>query len=152
MLKNLKRKTIIFVAIAFSVVMVFLILFFTLSGYAHFKRVTAEAGRISGFYGKGFNYLELDTKPIVTPYDEMTAVQKNIHLQQETKAIQAIKHTNEELGFGQSLYAKMYLTTEYMGAQRIANDKYIVTWTYNKDKGLEVKYQIKTFAMFKIGV
>lgn len=64
---------------------------------------------------------------------------------------EAIKSTNKKLGFDESLYTYMSITTATMGSRREENDNYIVSWTYSHDDGLEVKYQIKTSAMFKIG-
>ena len=106
---------------------------------------------IAGEIGTGNNYFKIDTKSSQVDLDDMTSFQTSWHLKQQAKAIEAIKYTNKKLGFNESLYTYMASTTALMGTQRKENDNYIITWTYSANDGLEVKYQIKPLAMFKIG-
>ncbi|MBE5802223.1 MAG: zinc ribbon domain-containing protein [Clostridiales bacterium] len=55
----------------------------------------------------------------------------------------AVNTVNEKLGFPSSIANKMDHTTWSMGRQTESTDKYIVTWTYHPDKGLEVLYEVK---------
>lgn len=148
----IKNKWVIIVlGILLAVLICCIVLFFTVSEYAHFKRTEDEALFIAGTISAGNNYFKLDTKSSHVPLDEMSNFQKNLHLRDESQAIEAIKFTNTELGFNESLYTYMATTTTTMGTQCEENENYIVTWTYSLDDGLEVKYQIKLVALLKIG-
>lgn len=54
-----------------------------------------------------------------------------------------VKSVNTSLGFSDALTEKMNTTTWSMGRQTQENDRYIVSWTYHPDKGLEVLYEVK---------
>ena len=151
MKRFLKSKPFIVLVAILVVLISCVVLFFTVSEYARFKRIENAALSIAGEIGTGNNYFKLDTKTSRVPLDEMTDFQKSWHLQQQAKAIEAIKSTNRKLGFDESLYTYMSVTTVSMGTLKKENKKYIVSWTYSHDDGLEVEYQIKTSAMFKIG-
>lgn len=144
MLKTKKSKIIVGIISLFFVIFVFgIVWFFTASEYARFKAVSEEALDIAGHIGTGDYYFTLDTKFSEVPFEEMSDFQYRLHLEDEEQAIKAIKYTNLKLGFNDSLYSRMLETTANMGEQYEENDKYIVSWSFAKDDGLEVKYKIK---------
>ena len=151
MQRFLKSKPFIVLVAILVVLISCVVLFFTVSEYARFKRIENEALSIAGEISTGNNYFKIDTKSSQVALNDMTSFQKSWHLQMQTKAIEAIKSTNKKLGFDESLYTYMSVTTVSMGTIEKENENYIVSWTYSHDDGLEVKYQIKTSAMFKIG-
>lgn len=57
--------------------------------------------------------------------------------------IEGIKYVNKRLGFSEDLFDKMAETTEAMGTQTEKNSNYVVTWSFNSSRGLEVKYSRK---------
>ena len=151
-MQNFFKSKLFIVLVAVLVVLIScVVLFFTASEYTRFKRIEDEAFSIAGEIATGNNYFKIDTKSSQVDLKDMTSFQKSFHLKQQAKAIEAIKYTNKELGFNDSLYTHMSSTSEIMGTQRVENENYIVTWTYSPNDGLEVKYQIKLLAMFKIG-
>lgn len=54
----------------------------------------------------------------------------------------AVTSVNTQLGFPSSIVNKMNNTTWSMGPQSESTKKYMVTWTYHPDKGLEVLYEV----------
>lgn len=82
--------------------------------------------------------LEIDTNP--NDYDIDSSLYNAIAAQD---ALEGIKFVNQELGFRNSVYTKMLSTTALMGRQTEENNKFIVTWSYHPDKGLEVMYEKK---------
>lgn len=151
MKRFLKSKPFIALIAVLVVFISFVVLFFTVSEFARFKCIEDEALSIAGEISAGNNYFKIDTKSSQVLLDDMTSFQKSLHLQQQAKAIEAIKYTNKRLHFNESLYTYMVSTSAVMGTQREENENYVVTWTYSPDDGLEVKYKIKTSAMFKLG-
>lgn len=99
------------------------------------ERVQDECLHIAGIIGTEKNGFSIDTKPYPNESANTSSLQ--------TRALQAIKHANEELGFDSSVYTRMINTTFLMGRQTAENDKYKVSWTYHPDDGLEVTYQKK---------
>lgn len=90
--------------------------------------------------GDDGSYLKMDTDP----YDgDMTYGEEYIYSQKSQDTLNGIKLANEKLGFSKAVYNKMIETTALMGRQTEENDKYIVSWTYHPDKGLEVLYEKK---------
>lgn len=84
------------------------------------------------------SYMKIDTNPNNEDRDSIfynTAVERD--------SLNAIKFVNEKLGFSDSLYQKMLSTTALMGRQTEENKKFIVSWSYHPDKGLEVMYEKK---------
>lgn len=84
------------------------------------------------------SYLKIDTNPNNEDDDSIfynTAVAQD--------SLNAIKFVNEKLGFPDSLYQKMISTTALMGRQTEENKKFVVSWSYHPDKGLEVMYEKK---------
>ena len=77
------------------------------------------------------SYMKIDTNPL------------DIEDHVEFDAWNSIKSINIELGFSESLQAKMESTNSLSGRQSESNDKYEVSWTYHPDNGLEVIYTIK---------
>ena len=146
------KSKLFIVLVAILVVLIScVVLFFTVSEFARFKCIEDEALSIAGEISTGNNYFKIDTKSSQVALNDMTSFQKSWHLQQQAKAIEAIKYANKKLHFNESLYTYMVSTSAVMGTQREENENYIVTWTYSPDDGLEVKYKIKTSAMFKLG-
>ena len=84
------------------------------------------------------SYMKVDTNP--NDFDS-----DNLWLYYETfsEADKFIESANSALGFSSALKAKMNTTTWSMGRQTQENDRYIVSWTYHPDKGLEVMYEVK---------
>ena len=84
------------------------------------------------------NYLKIDTNPSDEDRDSIfynTLVERD--------SLNAIKFVNEKLGFPNSLYDDMLSTTALMGRQTEENRKFVVSWSYHPDTGLEVKYEKK---------
>ena len=82
------------------------------------------------------SYMRLDTNPdnVDSDYIDYTIYRD---------ANDAIERVNMELGFSSSVYDDMNQTCWNDGKQTAENNKYIVTWTYHPDRGLEVKYEVK---------
>ena len=85
------------------------------------------------------SYMKLDTNPTDKDSDDFTYTDYVLF----SEANDAIERINKELGFSDALMEKMNTTTWSQGKQTDSNDKYIVTWTYHPDKGLEVLYEFK---------
>lgn len=84
------------------------------------------------------SYLKIDTNP---NNEDDDSIFYNVAVEQDS--LNAIKFVNEKLGFSDSLYQKMLSTTALMGRQTEENKKFVVSWTYHPDKGLEVMYEKK---------
>ena len=84
------------------------------------------------------SYLKIDTNP---NNEDDNSIFYNVAVEQDS--LNAIKFVNEKLGFSDSLYQKMLSTTALMGRQTEENKKFVVSWTYHPDKGLEVMYEKK---------
>lgn len=114
---------------------------FLLLHKSEFERVHDECLDIAGqITGSGDDYFTIDTYP----YEGMDAdVAAIMAPRTQTKALEAIKHANEELGFSGAVYSQMMQTSALMGRQSAENDKYEVSWTYHPDRGLEVTYEKK---------
>lgn len=84
------------------------------------------------------SYMKIDTNPDNIESDSML-----YNTRVEEDSLSAIKFVNEKLGFSSALYQKMLSTTALMGRQEQENEKYIVSWSYHPDKGLEVMYEKK---------
>ena len=98
-----------------------------------FERVKDECVSIAGIVSStNDNNFIIDTKPY--PKDYLNT------LELQEKALEAIKYANKEFGFDDSVYTDMLYTSASMGTQFAKNDKYMVSWTYHPDEGLEVKY------------
>lgn len=115
-----------------------------------FDKARDQATQIAGSTAGGDDYFSLDTNrkdiPSDKPIDEYTQeelVWAMAFPDEQEKALEAIKATNEALGFSGALYSKMLETTALMGRQTEENDKYKVSWTYHPDSGLEVTYEEK---------
>lgn len=87
--------------------------------------------------GADGSYMRIDTNP-----KDKTIYLSDLNDTVEP-AMEAIERVNKELGFGDSLMAKMNSTTWSQGQQTDSNDNYKVSWTYHPDKGLEVMYEFK---------
>lgn len=86
------------------------------------------------------SYMKLDTNPEDKDNDDLT---RSDYLSFMRPANEAIERINKELGFSDALMEKMNNTTALQGKQTDSNDKYIVSWTYHPDRGLEVMYEFK---------
>ena len=107
-----------------------------------FESVRSECVQIAGQISGSGDYFRIDTYP--DEYANMdAAVVAMLHPTAQSKALEAIKYANEELGFNGSVYSRMLDTTALMGRQSVENDKYRVSWTYHPDDGLEVTYEKK---------
>jgi len=126
-----KKKTVI---LAISLIVVIAVAFAFLYT-PKFERVKRDCLDIVGVLKGTDEYFILDTK------DDST-VAKMIGVPEE-EVLEAIKYANEQLGFNDSVYAKMLETSALMGRQSEENDKYKVSWTYHPDDGLEVTYEKK---------
>ena len=137
--------------ITLGILICFAVYFFTLSEYGYFLRIKDEAFSICGVIGTDWDCLILDTKASAIPFEEMSDIQLRLQFREQAEAQDAIEFTNGRLGFSDSLFSRMQTTTVTMGTQREENEDYIVTWTYSRNTGLEVKYQIKLLAILKPG-
>ena len=81
--------------------------------------------------GSDGSYLKIDTNP----YD--------IDDSFSSDALKNIKDANSELGFSDSLYEKMLVTSSLDGTKTDENDDVKVSWSYHKNNGLEVIYEKK---------
>ena len=122
MQRFLKSKPFIVLVAILVVLISCVVLFFTVSEYARFKRIENEALSIAGEISTGNNYFKIDTKSSQVALNDMTSFQKSWHLQMQTKAIEAIKSTNKKLGFDESLYTYMSVTTVSMGTIEKENE------------------------------
>ncbi|MBQ9955140.1 MAG: zinc ribbon domain-containing protein [Eggerthellaceae bacterium] len=77
------------------------------------------------------SYMQLDTNPL------------DIEDEVLLDAWYAIERVNEELGFPDSVAAKMGETRSLDGMQEAETEDVRVTWTYHPDNGLEVMYELK---------
>lgn len=77
------------------------------------------------------SYIEIDSNPL-----DMEDFHIDI-------AFDAVKYTNKELGFSDSLLLKMSQTRALDGTQSDSNEFINVLWTYHPNKGLSVIYESK---------
>ena len=128
-------KTLAIIGVAVVAIAIVLII---LLAPSHFEKVRDEAvqraGQITHAGDHGFT---IDTKP----YENSNNAYMNAWSQE--KALEGIQYVNKELGFSSNLYSRMLNTTALMGVQSEENSKYLVTWTYHPQKGLEVTYYEK---------
>ncbi|MBR3767566.1 MAG: zinc ribbon domain-containing protein [Clostridia bacterium] len=61
----------------------------------------------------------------------------------DDEALTAIMKINIRLGFSEAVHQKMLQTRSLDGRQQEENEKFIVSWTYHPDTGLEVMYERK---------
>ncbi len=105
---------------------------------SEFKRVEKKAASIAGQVRSGKDFFTIDTVPNDDCYSGL--YYNSISLQVE-KALDAIRYTNEALGFDSTLYSKMMNTSDEMGVQTEESDKYRASWKYSFREGLEVTYE-----------
>lgn len=136
-----QKKKVIFAVIAL-VLIVAIVIGFSYSRKTVFKRIISqmltEYKYADNSRASDDSYMKIDTNPDNVESDSMlynTRVEKD--------SLSAIKFVNEKLGFSSALYQKMLSTTALMGRQEQENEKYIVSWSYHPDKGLEVMYEKK---------
>lgn len=136
-----KKRSILFAVIAL-VLIVAIVVGIGYSKKTVFKRiinkVVTEYTWADNSRASDDSYMKIDTNPQNADpesglYDSRT----------EQDSLKAIRYVNEELGFSDAAYQKMLSTTALMGRQTAENDKYIITWTYHPQKGLEVMYEKK---------
>lgn len=106
------------------------------------EKVADECLQIAGTLEMEKDYFTIDTYPDYL--ESLDAIEAAVLApKHQADALEAIKYANEELGFNSFLFDKMLETTALMGRQSEENDKYIVSWTYHPDDGLEVTYEKK---------
>ena len=135
-----KKKKLKIIAIVAVVVAVIAAVLFMPS---EFERVKDKAVDIAGqVSSRGDNNFTIDTYPYE---DTKMSASMIAALAPETQddALDAIQYVNEAFGFSSSVYTKMLKTSAAMGRQSESNEKYIVSWTYHPDEGLEVTYTKK---------
>lgn len=138
--KLTKKKKIVLSAIIVAVVAIAAVIAIMFIP-SKFDKVKSECLHIAGTIGSGKGYFTIDTKP--NSYDNMDPTLRAILLPAaQENALEAIKHANNELGFGYA-YSQMLNTSALMGRQTEENDKYKVSWTYHPDEGLVVTYSKK---------
>lgn len=113
-----------------------------------FEQLVTEMKKLYPYAGNARalddSYLEIDTSPFAdfskaketfagTDYIEKT----------EADSLCGIKFINEKLGFSDGLFTKMLETTMLMGTQVEENNDFRVSWTYNPEDGLIVRYEKK---------
>jgi len=136
--KASKKKLAIIGGIALVVIAIALIIFIP----SKFERVRSECVQIAGMVTGSGDYFTIDTYPDM--YENMDEITKSfLSPDWQEGALEAIQYANEEFGFSGAVYSKMMETSALMGRQSEENDKYIVSWTYHPDDGLEVTYEKK---------
>lgn len=136
--KASKKKLAIIGGIAVVIIVLALIIFIP----SKFERVKSECVQIAGIITGSGDHFTIDTYPDI--YEDMDeAVKAMLSSDWQEGALEAIQYANEELGFSGAVYSQMLETTALMGRQSEENDKYIVSWTYHPDDGLEVTYEKK---------
>ncbi len=115
---------------------------FTSFGGSEFEEVRSKACQIAGRVAGNGDYFTIDTYP-----DEFDSMDEDVVARllpnMQATALAAIKYANESLGFRGTLFSRMVQTTALMGRQSEETDKYIVSWTYHPNDGLEVTYEKK---------
>lgn len=135
------KKKVVFAAIAFVVIVATII---GISSYNKnfFGRVVSqmldEYPYADNTRARDGSYMKIDTNPNDEDDDSIS-----YNRAAARDSLNAIKFVNEKLGFSDSLYQKMLSTTALMGRQTEENKKFVVTWSYHPDKGLEVIYEKK---------
>lgn len=84
------------------------------------------------------SYMKIDTNPDDVDGDDIW-----LYYEAFLDADEFIESVNSALGFSAAMKEKMDTTSWSMGRQTQENDRYIVSWTYHPDKGLEVMYEVK---------
>ena len=137
-LKTRNKKPFVCLAIIVAIIVIVVTIF---QG-TEFKRVKSKVVDIAGMCYSGAGYFTIDTYPdAYKNLDELTLSLLLPDTQED--ALKGIRYANEALGFNGSVYSKMMETTALMGRQSEENRKYIVSWTYHPDDGLEVTYEKK---------
>ncbi len=136
--KASKKKLAIIGGIAAIVIAIALIIFIP----SEFERVKDRCLDITGILTGSGDHFTIDTYPDM--YENMDETTKSFLAPTwQEEALAAIQYANEEFGFSGAVYSKMMETSALMGRQSEENDKYIVSWTYHPDDGLEVTYEKK---------
>ena len=136
-----KKKYLVFAIIAL-ILIVAVIIGIGYSRRTVFKRVISKAlnqySWADNARASDDSYLKIDTNP---ENDDPESISYDSRTEQDS--LKAIRYVNKELGFSEAVYQKMLSTTALMGRQSAENEKYIITWTYHPQKGLEVMYEKK---------
>ena len=121
-----------------------------LSYKSPFEKAQNEAVDIMGHGTSGDGYFTIDTNEMDIPPDKDTSdytrtelVWRMVNPDEQEKALEAIRKTNETLGFNGSLYSQMTQTSALMGRQSAETKRYRVSWSYHPNRGLEVTYEKK---------
>ncbi|MBR3032219.1 MAG: SHOCT domain-containing protein [Clostridiales bacterium] len=130
--KNKKVPLIVGIAVGVIAIAVVLTLVFARSKKKDFNDMYGDFGgeKWCTIASDG-SYMKIDTNP----YD----IEDHV----EYSAWNKIKSVCKELGFPDSVIAKMESTNSLAGRQSESNDKYEVSWTYHPDNGMEVIFTIK---------
>ena len=138
-----KNKTPIIIGIiaGVAVLTVILIVVLIVGGKKDFNKMYGDLASNSWCtIASDGSYMKLDTNPDDKKRDDIT---RSYYQTTCKPAINDIERINKELGFSDALMEKMNTTTALQGKQTDSNDKYIVSWTYHPDHGLEVMYEFK---------
>lgn len=134
--KSKFRKKIIAIVGVVTVVVIAIVMAFL--GESKFERVKDRCVEIAGEVRGDDDLFVVDTRPSIYEKGgslELAWPDSTI----ENKALEAIRYANIELG----LYSQMLETTALMGRQLEENSKYIVSWIYHPNTGLQVTYSKK---------
>lgn len=138
-----KKKTGMIAAIAAAAVLVLLLAIVVVPklGKKSFKKMYPDLAKNSWCtIASDGTWMRLDTNPTNMDSDDMTWTYYNNVF---TPCNDMIVQVNKDLGFSSAVYERMNSTTWSMGVQTATSGKYVVTWTYHPDKGLEVLYEFK---------
>lgn len=135
---NVKNKKVLFIAIGVVIALVIIIALVISFGSNKTKKINMqEVYDIVGCtdtyceVASDGSYLEIDTNPYnLDDYSSLTAMEY-------------VKDANIELGFTESLYARMGKTRALDGTLTEENEYVKASWTYHPDKGFNVIYTLK---------
>lgn len=139
--KKKKTPLIIGIVAGVAILTVILIVVLIVGGKKDFNKMYGDLASNSWCtIAADGSYMKLDTNPRDIDDDDLTWSDYESFV---IPANDAIERINKELGFSDALMEKMNQTTALQGKQTDSNDKYIVSWTYHPDYGLEVMYEFK---------
>jgi uncharacterized membrane protein YvbJ len=84
-------------------------------------------------------WISFDTNPYDFDSDDYPSL-ATMYMSDATDAIQEVL---DDLNFSSAVYQKMLSTTWSQGIQSEENNKYVVSWSYHPEKGLEVMFENK---------
>lgn len=129
---DIKRKPVMFIAIAAVVVVIALIAMLGGGSSKDFsKKYSGWASESWCTIGTDGSYIQIDTNPL------------DLDDHFDADAFEAIQTINSDLGFNDAVEQQMLATSALMGRQTAESDDATVSWTYHPDQGLVAIYEWK---------